>query len=293
MKKAFNWAKDREKVLLEGARRAVYKTIEDGGELAIHFFLPKEFAEGPPRPVLLFFNGGAWDRGSVIQFAPHALYFVGRGAVGGLVEYRNRTAHPGSTPSQAVQDARAAFRYVRSHAGDCNADPARVVGIGAGAGANLVGAALMKAPLSPTETDFRPEDSQPNGAVLVSALLDLKRGGYGYDQCSGAAEARRLSLSRLIEPGLPPMLLIHGTEDRFVPFEEVSEFAGKMVRKHNPCRLVEFEGRDRDFFNLNFDPLSFEACLAEIDTFLDAHDLLKRREDEAGPHLLSWREGDF
>ncbi len=89
---------EREKLLLKSARTLPYMTLQDGDERSIHFFLPKDFKEGPPRPVFLFFNSGAWDRGNVIQFAPQALYYVERGAVCGLVEYRNRASHPASRP---------------------------------------------------------------------------------------------------------------------------------------------------------------------------------------------------
>jgi dipeptidyl aminopeptidase/acylaminoacyl peptidase len=89
------------------------------------------------------------------------------------------------------------------------------------------------------------------------------------------------------------MLVIHGNADRLVPVEDAIEFGAKMERKKNPCRFLEFEGRDREFFQFNLDPVSYEATLAEIDRFLDEHDLLKRREGDPGPHLISWREGDF
>lgn len=64
MKKDFHWLKDRERLLLEQARRSVYKTLDDDGELALHWFLPKELREGGPRAALLFFHGG--DRKSVV-----------------------------------------------------------------------------------------------------------------------------------------------------------------------------------------------------------------------------------
>ena len=293
MKKGFQWVNDREKLLLECARRAVYKTLEDGAGLALHFFLPKDFREGEARPAMLFFNGGAWDRGSVVQFAPHALYYVGRGAVCALVEYRNRATHPGSRPSLSHQDGRAAIRYVRQQAAELNVDPARVITLGAGAGANIAGAALLGTPLTASESAFKVADSRPNAAVLLSGLFDVVKGGLGYDACADPAEARLLSLSRFVATGVPPLLLIHGNADRHVPFEDAAAFAGKMERKKNPCRLIEFEGRERDFFNLNVDPVSYEAALAEIDGFLDEYGLLKKIDREAGPHLISWREEDY
>jgi acetyl esterase/lipase len=106
-------------------------------------------------------------------------------------------------------------------------------------------------------------------------------------------EARQISLTRLIGPGAPPMLVIHGNADRLVPVDDAIAFSAKMARKRNPFRFLEFEGRDREFFQFNLDPVSYEATLAEIDRFLDEHALLKRSQGDSGPQLISWREGDF
>jgi len=86
---------------------------------------------------------------------------------------------------------------------------------------------------------------------------------------------------------------MHGTADRQVPVEDVAEFAAKLERKKNPCQYVEFEGRDQNFFNLNVDPVSYEASLSEIDGFFDRYGLLKKEDSHENPHLLSWREEDY
>lgn len=293
MNKGFKWAKDREKLLLDRARRVVYASVGEGSELALHFFLPKTFSEEGPHPVMLFFHGGLWDRPGLVQFAPHALYYVERGAIAALVEYRTASKHAGAKPSEAQADGRAAIRYVREHAGEIHADPDRIIVVGAGSGANIAGAALLGAPVTRAEAPAKPSDSKPAAGVLLSAIYDVEKGGPCFDRCGSAAEAKAVSLSRFIESGAPPMLLIHGNADRLVPIEDAVEFSEKMERKRNPCRFVEFEGRDREFFNFNLDPVSYEATLAEIDRFLDEHGLLKRQAGDPGPHLISWREGDF
>lgn len=293
MNKGFKWMSDREQLLLKSARKLPYKNPEDGSELSIYLFLPKAFKEGPKRQVFLFFNSGAWDRGNILQFVPHALYYVERGAVCGLVEYRNSSSHPGSRPTQSLQDARSAIRYIRLHAELFHLDGARLVVVGAGAGANIAAAATMRIslPESGGETDL--PDFQPNAAVMFSSIIDVTRGSYGFDQFANASEARLASLSNHLIPGLPPMLLIHGTADRLVPHEDVAEFAARLVRKKNPCEYVEFEGRDQHFFNLNVDPESYEACLGVMDDFLDRHGILKKDKTHESSSLISWREEDY
>ena len=293
MNKGFKWMNEREKLLLKSARTLPYMTLQDGDELSIHFFLPKDFKEGPPRPVFLFFNSGAWDRGNVIQFAPQALYYVERGAVCGLVEYRNRASHPASRPLQSLQDGLAAVRYTRQQAEPLHLDRNRVIAVGAGAGGNIAACALMGIPTSGLAAESDPLETRPNAAVLISSIIEVNKGGYGYDAFADAAEARLLSLSRHVDSGVPPMLLIHGTADRLVPHEDAAEFAAKMERKKNPCDYVEFEGRDHHFFNLNVDPVSYEASLAVIDDFLDRRGILKKEGNHESPQLITWREKDY
>ncbi len=293
MKKAVEWMQDREKLLLGRAKRVVFESFGSEGELALHFYLPKDFREGDPRPVILFFHGGAWDRGNVIQFAPQALYYVERGAVCALAEYRHLGTRPPGRPLQSFIDGRAAVRYLREHAAELNLDPEKIILLGAGAGANIAGAIALGAPLQSAEPNHKPEESRVAAAILVSALFDLAKDKPGYAACADAAEVRQVSLGRHLDGDGPPLLLLQGNADRHVLIEEVTEFFSRLERKRKGCRLVEMEGRERDFFNLNVDPLSYETALGEIDRFLNDLGLLKIEPRDQGPHLISWRETDY
>ncbi len=277
---------EREKLLLDKAQAKTYST-EGGRELRIHFYFPREFKEGDARTAILFFNGGAWDRGSVIQFAPHALHFVERGAVCGLVEYRDRQRHPESVPGDAVADARSAVQFVRVHAERLGVDPDKVVGVGAGAGGCLVGNTAM-----PEGSASDGIDSRPNASVLYSPIIDVEKGSYGFEQFNDPASARQISLSRRIAGGLAPMLILHGTADRLIPVELVKDFAKKIQKRKNSCHLVELEGRDQNFFNLNVDPMSFEIVLAETGEFLEGHGFLEVLPESEDTRVISWREED-
>lgn len=293
MKKAVQWLQDREKLLLARAKRVPYESFGSGGELALHFYLPKDFREGEPRPVLLFLHGGSWDRGNVVQFAPQALHYVERGAISALVEYRHAGSNPAGRPIDALMDVRSAVRYLRGHAEELHLDPGRIALVGAGAGANLAALIALGAPLLPAEARFKPAQSSVAAAVLVSALYDFSKEKPGFAACADAAEAREVSPGKHLAGDGAPLLLLHGNADRLVPIEEVTKFYSRLERKRKGCRLVEMEGRDRDFFNLNVDPLSYEIALSEIDRFLHTHGLLKIDPNDEGPHLISWRETDY
>jgi acetyl esterase/lipase len=214
-------------------------------------------------------------------------------SVAALVGYRTGSRHPGSRPSHAQADGRAAIRCVREHATEIHADPARLIVIGAGSGANIAGAALLKAPVSRAEAPAKPSDPRPDAGVLLSAIFDGEKGSPCFSRCGSEMEARQIPLPRLIGSGAPPMLVIHGNAGRLVPVEDANAFGAKMERKRNPFRLLEFEGRDREFFQFKLAPVSYEATLAEIDRFPDEHDLIKQSEGDSGLHVISWREGDF
>lgn len=284
---------EREKVLLENAQSLSYQSVENGPDLSIYFYFPRDLEARSDRPLFLFFNSGGWDRGSVIQFAPQALYYVDRGAVCGLVQYSNLATHPDSTAMDSLQEGKTAIQFARHFSEKLHIDPAKVVAVGAGAGANIVGCATMKAHIPASESLYALSDSQPSAAILLSAIIDLEKGGYGFDRFADGGAARKASLSRYVASGLPPMLMIHGTADRLVPFQDASSFAAKMKRKKNPFELVEFEGRDQNFFNMNTDPVSYEASLSTMDDFLDRHGILKKPEEEDESRLISWRETDY
>lgn len=294
MKKRETILNEREKVLLERAQPLVYREAGEGEDLSIHFYFPRDFEERDDRPVFLFFNSGGWDRGSVVQFAPQALYYVERGVVCGLVQYRNKASHPDSTAIDAVRDGLTAVQFVRHHAGKLRIDAEKVVAIGAGAGANIAGCATMRAHIPAPEGPYALAKPQPNAAVLISTIFDVVKGDYGFERFASAADARRAGLSRYVAGGLPPILVIHGTADRLVPFGEAKSFASKMKKKRTPFEFVEFEGRDQNFFNMNTDPVSCEAALSTIDDFLDRHDILERTGEEEGiSRLISRREQDY
>ncbi len=290
---AFKWVQDREKLLLGKARQMQYKEIANGKNLSIHFYLPKDLKVGPKRPLILFFNDGGWDRGNVVQFAPQALYYAERGAVCGLVEYRNRSSHPESTPLHSLQDGQTAIHFSRHHAENLHVDARKVAVVGAGAGANIVGGVSLKTVAPAEDSEHEAMDCLPNAAVLISAIVEVARGSYGSEQFPDPGDCKRVNLLRYSKADAPPILILHGTADRIAPIERAAEFAALMKRKKADCEFVEFEGRDHSFFNLNFDPVSYEASLTYIDGFLDRIGLLEIEEGEEGARIISRDEEDY
>lgn len=284
----------KERLVLDSAQSMVYREPSAGPPLRLHLFLPKDLESAESRAALLFFHGGSWDGGKAVQFAPQALHFVSRGAVCALVEYRTASTHPESSAAESHGDCRAVIGFVRAQAERLRIDPAKVVALGAGAGANLAACAAMRVPLSALKADEPAVHGSPDAAVLLSAIIDVEKEAPYWERFHDPASARASSLRRRVRGGAAPMLLQHGTEDRLVPFETAKDFAAAMQRKKNAVELSGFEGRGRDFFNFTTDPQSFEASLASIDEFLSKLGMIQAVSDPGSScHVVSWREDDY
>jgi acetyl esterase/lipase len=118
-----------------------YKRV-DGRELQLYVFEPQHTDYGKPRAAMLVFHGGAWDHGSAEWTFGQARYFAKLGMVGISVEYRLANGASVS-PFDAVEDARAAVRWVRSKADLLNLDPKRVAAYGESAGGLLAAATAI------------------------------------------------------------------------------------------------------------------------------------------------------
>lgn len=112
------------------ALRVEDRTVEG---VPVRIYWPPAPAENPP--VLLFFHGGGWVVGDLDTYDGTAReHAVGLDAVVVSVDYRLAPEHP--YPA-AVEDVWAVTRWVAAHAGELDADAARIAVAGDSAGGNL------------------------------------------------------------------------------------------------------------------------------------------------------------
>lgn len=135
-----------------------------GGALPVRLYRA-ESAPAGPAPVLLFLHGGGWVQGSVRTYDALCRWLaVESGAVVASLEYRLAPEHP--YPA-AVEDALAAYRWLRSGGAGAGADAARVFVSGDSAGGNLAAVLCLVARESGLP--------QPAGQVLLYPATDLSR----------------------------------------------------------------------------------------------------------------------
>jgi acetyl esterase/lipase len=244
---------------LEGARQVEYKQTKTR-PLSLHLLSPAK-RPARPSPAILFFFGGGWASGSVLQFAEQARAFRDLGYVAVLVDYRVRK-RDGTTPFESVTDAQSAMRWMRANAAQWHVDPRRIAAAGGSAGGHLAAATAILQGLDDPPYDLG-ISARPDALVLFNPVVDTTESGYGAAFIGPRAE--ELSLTSHVQPGLPPTILFHGTADRTVPYANALAFQAAMRRQGNRCELVPFENEDHGFFNSPaFRPKNSEATYRTI-----------------------------
>jgi acetyl esterase/lipase len=197
----------------------------------------KAGAEGKPRPAVVVIHGGGWLEGDKSSFASREYGvpgniedFAALGFVAVTINYRLSGEAP--FPA-ALEDCRAAVRWLRGHAREYNVDPDHIGAYGNSAGGHL--ALLLGMTGEPTD--------RVQAAVSDSGPVDLLRqyrsnrlravvGRFmgGPPEGDRAAAYRSASPSHQITKDTPPLLLIYGGADEQVPVESADEFVSALGR---------------------------------------------------------------
>jgi len=212
-------------------RAYIYREIE-GEKLNTFVFLPPNQDVQTQRPAVLLFHGGAWTMGSAQWTFAAARRFADWGMVAVAVDYRLSIGK--TTPIEAVDDTRAAFRWVRQHAAEFHIDPKRVAGYGVSAGGQLVAVAAM---LDHTGDGVDSVSSKPNLLLLWSPAVDAPT-----DRLQGRARASDYSPVELAGASTPPTCIVNGDKDTVTPLARAEMFRDRVVRAGGICELHVYPG---------------------------------------------------
>lgn len=252
--------------------RQVNYAEHDGAELALHIFEPSGHSVTDTRPAIVFFFGGGWTGGAPAQFYPHCAYLASRGMVAISAEYRVRSRH-GTTPFDAVDDARRAVSWVRAHAAEIGVDGGRIAAGGGSAGGHL---AACTGVIRDCDAE---RDSKPNALVLFNPVTVFAP----VDEIEGDDRARQAGImGRLdgqdgtpispyhhVDDSAPPTIVFHGEADTIVPFRTAELFTKAMRDADTLCELHAYPGEDHGFFNYGRGD-AFFGTLRAADGFLTA-----------------------
>ena len=162
-----------------------YKVI-DTIELKLHIYKPLDFNENTTYNAIVFFHGGGWNGGSYKAFRRQSMYLASVGMIAISVDYRIKNVH-GTTPFEAVEDAKSAIRYVREHANELNINPNMIASGGGSAGGHLAAACGNIEGLD-LNTENLEISSKPNALVLYNPVYDNSKNGYGYRAIEGRVQ---------------------------------------------------------------------------------------------------------
>jgi acetyl esterase/lipase len=175
-------------------------------------------------PVIVFVHGG-WMHGDKAEGAPRLLPYVRGGEYAG-VSVGYRVAGQATWPAR-LHDVKAAIRWIRAHASAYGLDRNRIVAYGHGTGgelALLLGATGDKPELEGELGRDTAMSTAVAGVVNVSGVTDIPTQWISRDD--------------------PPVLTLHGTEDRIVAHDHAVRLHRALAAAGVRNWLVSVEGAD-------------------------------------------------
>ncbi|OGC76655.1 MAG: hypothetical protein A2Z27_03440 [candidate division Zixibacteria bacterium RBG_16_50_21] len=231
--------------LRQGHTIKIYKKAGNF-DLDAHIFLPPDWKRADRRPAIVFFHGGSWHQGKPEWMYPSCQKYASLGLVAIAPEYRLYDRH-GTTPLECISDAKSLFRWLRENADELGIDPNKIAAYGFSAGGHLIACAAMLNILNEPQEDML-VSSAPNLMILSSACFDPALDSWFVQQVKKRLTPESCSPNHNIRPGLPPALVIHGSEDKMCPYWTAQLFTEKMQEAGNQCELVTLEGAEHFYF---------------------------------------------
>jgi len=198
-----------------------------------------------PVPAVIVVHGGGFVNGNKQTYVQPLFEPLTRGGFAWFtINYR---LAPQYRFPAAVEDVERAVEYVKSHAREYKVDPERVALMGESAGGHLVSfvGAQNKpgARVAAVVSFYGPHDMETR-ALQSKALRDSEKAFLGLTDLDDEAlrKLREASPITYVKPGMAPFLLIHGTQDKAVPYDQSVRMCEKMKRAGNRCEVFTVEG---------------------------------------------------
>ena len=245
----------------------VVRDITYRPDLHLDLYLPH--APTRPLPLIIWIHGGGWRDTLQTRSAPSmpaAPLLTDAGFAVASIDYRlSSAAH---YPAQ-IEDVKAAVRFLRANAAEYGIDGHRIGAWGASAGGHL--AALLG---TTSDGEFAGETDYSAHSARVSAVCDFF-GPTDFLQMDAHAPptsqlvhdapdspeseliggpiqdhaelAQRANPIRYITPDDPPFLIVHGDQDRLVPFHQSELLANALQAAGVAMEFRRVEGIGHNF----------------------------------------------
>ena len=199
-----------------------------------------------PFPAVILVHGGGWTGGDKSGgskkgfMAPMHEPLEKAGYAWFSINYRLAPKHP--CPS-CIEDVETAIRWVKANAAKYHVDPQRIALSGESAGGHLVELAAVRATdatrVAAVVPFYAPGDLMHGlepGGKLRPSLAQL----FGRETYDETAQKIMREASPLFQMkrGLPPFLLVHGTADQSVPYQQSLDWQASMRQLGMSCDLI-------------------------------------------------------
>lgn len=257
-----------------GISDVTYESLPGFRPLTLDLYLPSD--RKSPHPLVLYIHGGGWTAGHSRQsgafddFPGVLAALAARGYTVASLNYRLSSEAP--FPA-AIQDVKAAIKFVRAHADEYSVDQSKGVVWGGSAGGHLAALAALTCGVKELEPELPPNPSPD--AVHVSEQSDCMQGAvtwYGvfdlsmapslngsnapsptirkFLNCADSCPAATLEAAspiHYVASKSPPFLLVHGSGDKTVDPLQSTHFKEVMERAGAHAELLMIPGVDHSF----------------------------------------------
>jgi acetyl esterase/lipase len=216
-----------------------------GPQQQLDLYVPTEHKN---EPLIVYVHGGGWEHGDKMgdSLNPNNLQLLWDGYAMASINYR--LAPAAVWPAQ-IQDCKAAIRWLRAHAGDYGYNPDRIGVIGESAGGHLV--AMLGVTSGDKAFDVGENLNVSSDVACVvdlfgvgdftlaanetsPALVNGAKALFGGPAQDRPELARSASPIKYVHASEPPMLVVHGTADRLVPYLQAEVLVEAMEKAGAP-----------------------------------------------------------
>ena len=185
-------------------------------------------SEGPA-PFMVYVHGGSWTTGNRGSQREISQYTAKNGGVAGVRISYTLSGQPGANVLVSIEDVKDAVKFVKDHSAELNIDTTRFGFLGTSSGGHLAAVAAMSVPGTKVLVGIVGVYDLPMLARMTRQS-DAQLERY-FENKDPEVLAIASPVNLIPDADIPAVLLIHGTGDLIVSYQQSVEFADALKKK--------------------------------------------------------------